>query len=100
MTPAMRAHTKQRLAERYGLNVTGAEIFNLAKRIAHGEAQLLSRQSKTVALWQLTHQGRVIRFVFDSRLRCILTALPPTDSPDYLASKHGGDDHASVVNPS
>ena len=100
MTPAMRAHTKQRLAERYGLDVTGAEIFNLAKRIAHGEAQLLSRQSKTVALWQLTHQGQVIRFVFDSRQRSILTALPPADSPGYLASKHRGDGHPSAVNPS
>lgn len=79
----MRAHTKQRLAERYGLDATSADLFQMAKRIAHGEAQLLSRQSKTVALWQLAHQGLLLRLVFDSRMRSILTALPAVDGPDY-----------------
>ena len=87
MTPAMRAHTKQRLAERYGLDATSADLFQMAKRIAHGEARLLSRQSKTVALWQLDHQGQTLRLVFDSRIRGILTALPREDSTDYLAGK-------------
>ena len=85
MNPATRAHTKQRLAERYGLDASSAEIFQMAKRIAHGQALLLSRQSKTVALWALVHQGQVIRLVFDHRSRGILTALPREDSAAYLA---------------
>jgi len=87
MTPAMRAHTKQRLAERYGLAVSSTELFRLAKQIAHGRARLLSRQSKHVALWELDYQGQSVRFVFDSQYRGILTALPEQDSTDYLATK-------------
>ena len=86
MTPAMRAHTKQRLAERYGLDVTSAELFQLAKQIAHGRARLLSRQSKTVAMWELDCQGQTVRFVFDSQCRGLLTALPAHDSADYFAT--------------
>lgn len=83
----MRAHTKLRLAQRYGLHATGADIFQMAKRVAHGQATLLSRQSKTVALWQLEHQGQLIRVVFDSRSRSILTALPLEDSAGFMAAK-------------
>lgn len=83
----MRAHTKLRLAQRYGLDVTSTDIFQMAKRMAHGQATLLSRQSKTVALWQLEHQGQLIRMVFDSRSRSILTALPLEDSVGFVAAK-------------
>jgi hypothetical protein len=89
MTPAERFHTRQRLAERYGLHATSADIFRMAKRIAHGQADFLVRQSRDVAHWRLVVDGRPIRFVFDSRRRCILTALPPQDSPGYLADKAG-----------
>lgn len=92
MTPAERFHTKQRLAERYGLVASSAEIHHMAKRIAHGQACFLARQSRHVAQWQLTHRGVAIRFVFDSRRRSILTALPPHDSAHYLVAKYGGDD--------
>ena len=54
--------------------------------IWRGCLTLLSRQSKTVALWELDCQGQAIRFVFDSQCRGLLTALPPHDSADYLAS--------------
>lgn len=87
MTPAERFHTKQRLAERYGIQASAAEIFQMAKRIAHGHAVFVERQSRDIAQWRLDHQGQVIRFVFDSRRRSILTALPPQDSADYLAAK-------------
>lgn len=87
MSPATRTHTQQRLAERYGLAVSAAQLFQLNKHIAHGQARFLSRQSKQVALWAVDVAGQTIRFVFDSRLRSILTALPPVDSDDYLAAK-------------
>ena len=83
----MRAHTKRRLAERYGLTATGADIFQMAKCVAHGRATFLSRQSTTVALWQLEYQGQLIRLVFDSRSRSILTALPLEDSVGFVAAK-------------
>jgi hypothetical protein len=87
MTSAERAHTKQRLAERYGLDASSAEIFQMAKRIAHGQARFVERQSRDIARWHLDHRGQVLRLVFDSRRRSILTALPPLDSADYLAAK-------------
>ena len=87
MTVAQRHHTQQRLAERYGLDVSGAQIFQMAKRIAHGHATLIARQSKDVGHWLLAHEGRAIRLVFDRRRRSILTALPPEDSAEYVLSR-------------
>lgn len=85
MSAAERHHTRQRLAERYGLTVSSDEIFRMAKRIAHGHATLIARQSQDVAHWWLTHEGQPIRLVFDRRRRCILTALPLDDSAAYRA---------------
>jgi hypothetical protein len=87
MTSAERAHTKQRLAERYGLDASSAEIFQMAKRIAHGHARFIERQSRDIGRWHLDHRGQVLRLVFDSRRRSILTALPPQDSAAYLSAK-------------
>ncbi len=87
MNAAERHHTRQRLAERYGLHVSSEQIFQMAKRIAHGHATLVARQSRHVAHWLLTHEGQAIRFVFDRRCRSILTALPLQDSADYQASR-------------
>jgi hypothetical protein len=77
MTPAERAHTKLRLAQRYGLKVTSADLFRMAKLIAHGQATFLDRQSRHVARWQLDYQGQALRLVFDAQRRAIITALPP-----------------------
>ena len=85
MRAAERHHTQQRLTERYGLTVSSDDIFRMAKRIAHGHGTLIARQSRDVAHWWLTHEGRPIRLVFDRRRRCILTALPHDDSAAYLA---------------
>ena len=87
MTVAQRHHTQQRLAERDGLEVSAAQIFQMAKRSAHGHATLVARQSKDVGHWLLAHEGRAIRFVFDRRRRSILTALPPEDSAEFLSSR-------------
>lgn len=85
MSAAQRHHTRHRLAERYGLTLSSDDIFRMAKRIAHGRATLIVRQSKDVAHWWLTHEGQPIRLVFDRRRRCILTALPLDDSAAYRA---------------
>lgn len=77
MTHAERSHTKLRLAQRYGMNATSADIFQMAKLIAHGHATLIDRQSKHVARWHLIYQGQQLRLVFDAQRRSIITALPP-----------------------
>lgn len=77
MTPAERAHTKLRLAQRYGLSVNGPELFRMAKLIAHGHATLLHRQSRHVGHWLLLYRGQALRLVFDGQRRSIITALPP-----------------------
>jgi hypothetical protein len=79
MTHAERSHTRQRLAERYGLMVNSAEIFAMAKLLAHGHATLVARQSRHVAKWQLAYKGQELYLVFDSQRRSIITALPPLD---------------------
>ncbi len=86
-SPAERFHTRQRLLERYALEVSSDDMFQLAKRIAHGQGELLARQGRTVAHWRLEFRGVMLRLVFDSRRRSILTALPPDDSPAYLAAR-------------
>jgi hypothetical protein len=87
MTPSQRLHTQQRLAERYGLTVSTNDVFLMAKRIAHGGATLISKQSKHVMQCWLTHEGRPLRLVYDRQQRSILTALPSEDSADFLATK-------------
>ncbi|RZI85622.1 MAG: hypothetical protein EOP38_04430 [Rubrivivax sp.] len=77
MTHAERSHTKLRLAERYGLTVSSAEIFHMAKLIAHGRATFVARQSRHVGKWLLAYQGHTLHLVFDSQRRSIITALPP-----------------------
>ena len=87
MTPSQRLHTQRRLAERYGLQVSTTEIFLMAKRIAHGEAKFIVKQSQHVFQCWLTHQNMALRLVYDRRQRSILTALPADDSAAFLASK-------------
>ena len=87
MSATERHHTKQRLAERYGLKLSSDDLFRMAKRIAHGHATLIARQSRDVSHWWLTHEGQPIRLVFDRRCRCILTALPHEDSAAYRAAR-------------
>ena len=86
MTPSQRLHTKQRLAERYGLAVSTNDVFLMAKRIAHGESRLISRQSKYVVQCWLTHEGTALRLVYDRQQRSVLTALPAQDSAAFTAS--------------
>jgi 1-aminocyclopropane-1-carboxylate deaminase/D-cysteine desulfhydrase-like pyridoxal-dependent ACC family enzyme len=87
MTPSQRLHTQQRLAERYGLTVSTNEVFLMAKRIAHGGATLISKQSKQVMQCWLIHEGVALRLVYDRKQRSILTALPAEDSAAFLAMK-------------
>lgn len=77
MTHAERSHTKLRLAERYGLLATSADIFEMAKLIAHGQATLVARQNRHVGHWLLNYRGQQLRLVFDRQRRSIITALPP-----------------------
>lgn len=77
MTPAERSHTRKRLAERYGLELSSDEIFQMAKAIAHGQGVLLAKQSRHVVHWHLDYQGQALRLVFDRQRRAIITALPP-----------------------
>ncbi len=87
MTPSQRLHTQRRLTERYGLTVSTNDVFLMAKRIAHGGATLISKQSKHVILCKLTHDGIALRLVYDRQQRSILTALPSEDSADFLVTK-------------
>jgi 1-aminocyclopropane-1-carboxylate deaminase/D-cysteine desulfhydrase-like pyridoxal-dependent ACC family enzyme len=87
MTPSQRLHTQQRLAQRYGLTVSTNEVFLMAKRIAHGGATLISKQSKQVMQCWLIHEGVALRLVYDRQQRSILTALPAEDSAAFLAVK-------------
>jgi hypothetical protein len=87
MTPSQRLHTQQRLAERYGLAVTTNDVYLMAKRIAHGHATLISKQSKQVMQCWLTHEAVALRLVYDRQQRSILTALPAEDSAEFLITK-------------
>lgn len=79
MTHAERSHTRLRLAERYGLQASSADIFAMAKLIAHGQATLLARQSRRVDHWLLDYKGLQLRLVYDRHRRSIITALPLVD---------------------
>jgi hypothetical protein len=78
MTHAERSHTRLRLHERYGLHATSADIFEMAKLIAHGRATVVARQSRHVDRCLLDYKGLRLHLVFDRQRRSIITALPPS----------------------
>ena len=71
-----RRHAKRRAQERYGLTLNRAELERLVRRIQHGEATVLERQSHRISVFGLIVQGVSVRVVYDAKRKTIVSFLP------------------------
>jgi hypothetical protein len=76
-----RAHAQQRLAERYGLVVSGKEYKGIVRLIAESSktnptARLIEYQSQRVSVWEVPWNDIMLKAVFDKFRQEIVTFLP------------------------
>lgn len=69
-------HAKRRLYERYGFNVTTAELQEIVKEIQTGKAQSSGKISNRVSNWIVNFRGTKVKVGYDRLRKCIITALP------------------------
>lgn len=80
---AQRRHAKRRLAERFGVEASNRDLAEWVAAIRLGRARFVERQSLRVTVWDVDHNGRTIRLVYDKHRGEIVTALFP-ENPGNL----------------
>lgn len=73
---AQRAHAKARAAQRYNLRLNRSSLRLLVQAIQANKAQFLWRESNRVTVWDIEFAGTLIRVVYDSFRKTIVTCLP------------------------
>ena len=69
---ALKCHTRQRAAERFGI---GVNIDALAKLIQQNRGTFVERQSLRVSVWDVEYKGTVLRVVYDKKRGMPVTIL-------------------------
>jgi hypothetical protein len=71
-------HTQRRLIERFGISLSAAEISSLADRITRGDnVTYVGPGYDKKAIYELEHEGMLLRLVYDRKRRTIVTVTPP-----------------------
>lgn len=73
---AQRAHTRRRAQERYGVKLNKAAMAALIARIQSNRAKFVERQSNRITVWEVEHQSKRMRVVYDTKRGTIVTCLP------------------------
>ena len=73
---SQRGHARRRLAERFGIRITNAELDALANNIRQGIGECLGRQSNRVTIWKIELEGRLMKCAYDKRTKEIVTFMP------------------------
>lgn len=68
-------HAKRRAWERFGWNLSDAELRGLANRVRRREASFVEKQSNRVSLFDLRYRGKTCRVAYDKSRQSILTFL-------------------------
>lgn len=79
---AQKIHSRRRAMERYGINPSRALHDEWVRRIQSGDfkqARPLEKQSVRLTVFQLEHDGEVVRVVYDKTRKQIVTVLPKDD---------------------
>lgn len=76
---AQQRHAQRRLIERFGIELGTADLTRLADRIAAGDATYVEPGRNGCAIYELEHDGHLLRLVYDRRRRTIVTAKYPPD---------------------
>jgi hypothetical protein len=61
-------HARQRALERYGIVLTVSTIKKIIQRIETGKGRLF-RRCRDVSIWDVEHNGRIVRVVYHDQLR-------------------------------
>ena len=69
---ALKRHTRQRAAERFGISV---DLKELTKLIQKGRGVFVRRQSNRVTVWDVEYKGNTLRVVYDKLRSTPITIL-------------------------
>jgi hypothetical protein len=71
-----RIHAKRRALERYGLNFTKAIRNQIKGKIQSNGGTFLYRRSRRVTVWEVDHENKKFKVVYDTLRGEIVTFLP------------------------
>lgn len=69
-------HAKRRFEGRFEISLNDNEYLQLINKIQKGRAEFVERQSNRVTIWDIEHNDKTIRVVYDKRTKVIVSALP------------------------
>ncbi len=71
-----RAHAVQRAAERFGTELTKADMAQLVGKVQRRDGRRLEKQQQNRELWLVTYRSQSIPVVYDTRGKTIVSVLP------------------------
>ncbi|MEK9173528.1 MAG: hypothetical protein AAB594_03100 [Patescibacteria group bacterium] len=78
-TKSQRLHTKRRCFERFGIELSNADLKNIVSQIQTGHAIKISRRSNTAVIYLVKHNGIYLPVLYDKSRHSIATVLPKSD---------------------
>ena len=70
-------HAAERARQRYGVDLTPADVQELARRIRHRQARLIARETHTRSTYAVHYRGVELKVVYSHSLKAIVTVLSP-----------------------
>ena len=74
-----RVHAKRRANQRYGLELTTAEVESIVRKIQTSAAKPIRKISNQITEFEVTLKEEICRVVYDRRRHSIMTFLPPAN---------------------
>lgn len=69
-------HAKTRASERYGIELTNADLLSMARAITERRSQYVATQPRGRQIHVLTHQGIKLAVLYDPSNNVVLSTLP------------------------
>ena len=78
-------HAARRIAERYGMVVTGKDLEDMETQIREGKSEYLGAESLNISRHVVTFNGVQIITLYNKKLHTICTALPEGGDDQEIA---------------
>lgn len=82
-------HATARARERYGINLSKDDLYNIARRIQTNQGTLVRRLDNGRSEWVLRWLGKNLRIIMDASLYYVVTALPSVEDAPYTPPPRG-----------